>query len=89
MNLSERICIKVTNSIWKIKQKRICKLGSIYRGEHSTGISWPPAFEEATSPHIKVASLKKPYQRAKRRGATYRLTRSTEPTKKTKKNGKI
>ena len=42
----------------------------IYRGEHSTGISWPPAFEEVTSPHIKVASLRKPYQRAKRRGAT-------------------
>ena len=57
----------------------------IYRGEYSTGISWPPAFEEVTSPHIKVASLRKPYQRAKRRGATYRLTRSTEPTKKTKK----
>ena len=71
------------------KAKIICKLGSIYRGEHSSGISWPPAFEEATSPHIKVASLRKPKQRAKRRGATYRPTRSTEPTKKTKKMEKI
>ena len=57
----------------KPKRERISKLNletkaknnmqireEIYRGEHSTGISWPPAFEEATSPHIDVASLKKP-----------------------------